>query len=470
MLNDATSLALAKVESFAGAERLFRRVSAVAVAVSGGADSVACLHLLKALAPKIGLSLTVVHFDHMLRPDSKDDLQAVRELAARLELPFLSGEGEVRRAAAERRMGLEEAARTMRYQFLSFVAAEKRLDAIITGHTHDDHIETILMRVIRGSGIRGLRGILPSTNVPGGGAQRLLRPILCLTRAETEAVCAAVGTTPRDDPSNRDARFVRNRVRHEVLPLLRDLSPGVDRSLAGLAQSAAEAFAPVERAAMAVAALRREVTGAVYDAAAFVALPAEARTLVIEREASFSKLTPDVNRSKLANLDRALRAGSGSVLFGEAAVQISCGQVRIGPPLEAEPFEGRILNVPGVTLAGRWRVTVTTDRLADAGGGQDGLIDLATLSGALRARALQPGDRIVARGLDRTLADYLASRRFPIWERQAAVAIADARRVRLVFLPSGVVSADVPEGADPWSVRIAPAAAPTRAPAGSPLR
>ena len=150
-----------RVRRFAERERLFRRVQKVAVAVSGGADSVAALLILRELREAFGFELLAVHFDHQLRPGSRDDLERVREICGGLGVEFVSGEGDVARASREARAGIEETARRMRYQFLAFVAGKEQAGCIATGHTRDDQVETVLMRFLRGSGVRGLRGMLP---------------------------------------------------------------------------------------------------------------------------------------------------------------------------------------------------------------------------------------------------------------------------------------------------------------------
>ena len=127
------------------------------------------------------------------------------------------------------------------------MAEKEQADAVATGHTADDQVETVLMRIIRGSGVRGIRGMLPVTEVPGGGAQRLVRPLLELHRGDTLAICQESGIAPLHDPSNDDPRFTRNHVRHETLAALRAVNPDVGDALLGLAASAREVFEGVEK-------------------------------------------------------------------------------------------------------------------------------------------------------------------------------------------------------------------------------
>jgi len=443
----------ARVARFAEAEGLFRRTRRLLVAVSGGPDSLACLLVLMELREQFGLDLTVAHFDHQLRADSRDDLEFVRDACERLGVPFLSGEGDVRAAARKQRRSLEDAARAMRYQFLAFVAAEKRLDAVVTGHTADDQAETVLMRILRGTGVRGVRGMLPSSPIPGSPAQTLLRPLLVLSREETCAVCESAGIEPRDDRSNADLRLLRNRVRHEVLPVLRAVNPSVDAALRGLAVSAREIFVASEREAMSLQPSSRGPIGVIFDLARFRAPGNESLGLVVEREAAFFHAEVDVNRTRLENLRAVLWRGVGSVRFGGAVVEASAGQVRVGPPLTAANYDGRVLEVPGVTLAGPWRVEVTTSEPAPMAGAVIAAIDSDAMRGALRARRPAPGDRMHYHGIVRKVADVLANAKVPSWDRQDTLVVADAKQVHVAVAGETVFTADR-AGTDCWYLRV----------------
>jgi tRNA(Ile)-lysidine synthase len=422
------------VRELAERERMFRRVSKVLVAVSGGADSTACLLILRELGAELGFGVTACHFDHQLREDSKADMERVREMCSALGVECVTGEGDVRGVAAQMRRGIEDMAREMRYQFLAFVAGKEGADCIATGHTADDQAETVLMRIVRGSGIRGVRGMLPMAEVPGSEAQQLIRPLLETSRAATEAICAEFGIEPLADASNDDLQFTRNRVRHETLPALAALNPSVRDALIGLAESAREAFAPIERRSFEVQPTERGPVGAVFEAARFDGVPTEALGLVIEREAAFFHLAPEANRTRLANLREVLKSGAGTVAFGDTELEVSCGWARVGPALErVESVPATILNVPGVTAAGRWRVEVRTDPLETTEAAPVAGFDFEAVSGALRIRSLEPGDRLRWNGMERKVSDLLINEKVPAWERIGMVAVADSAGLVALF-------------------------------------
>lgn len=205
----------------------------VAVAVSGGSDSVALLFLLHACAMPRGLRLGVAHFEHGLRPESAADAAFVAALARRLHLPFWC----CRTSRLSPRMpNLEAAARRLRYRFFRrlLLGPPPLAQAVATAHTLDDQAETVLLRLLRGAGTRGLCGIWPS--IPSRTGQ-VIRPLLPFTRAELQAWLRAEGEPWREDATNRDLRRRRNRIRHELLPRLeRDYNPRLRHRLAALAE------------------------------------------------------------------------------------------------------------------------------------------------------------------------------------------------------------------------------------------
>jgi len=223
----------------------------ICAAVSGGADSVALLLLLHAAnaLPRnaLGVGLSAVHVHHGLRGDEADaDLAFVEELCARLEVPL-----HVRRASVPGRVAhareagqsetVEEAARNLRYELFRQLLAEGHADSVLTAHTLDDQAETVLMKLLRGAWTEGLSGIHPVVLVPNGThAGRILRPLLGVRRADLLAFLESRNQTWRTDSSNADQAFTRNRIRHSVLPLLREYNPAIDQALANLAELARE--------------------------------------------------------------------------------------------------------------------------------------------------------------------------------------------------------------------------------------
>lgn len=418
---------------FAERERLFRRAGKVLVGVSGGPDSLACLLLLLELRARFGFEVVAAHFDHQLRPDSAADLDHVRASCARLGVECLSGEGEVAKAAAEQKTGVEDAARRMRYSFLAFIAGKEGAGCIATGHTRDDQVETVLLRIMRGTGVRGLQGMLPSSPVPGAPAQRLVRPLLCLSHAEAQAICLRAGLVALEDPSNANPAFARNRLRIETLPALRATNPSLDASLLGIAASAREAYAPIERQALSLQPRERGELGAIFDLARLRELQNEALIAVIEREGTFYSLEAQVNRTRVQNLRAVLASGSGMVRFGPVDVEVSCGAARVGPLLSPPPtFEPVLLNIPGVTKGGGTAIHTSTGPYPPNPGEWTGAFDTAATRGALRLRTLLPGDRLrTAAGL-RSVHDFLVNAKVPRWERSCILAIADAEAVVLL--------------------------------------
>jgi tRNA(Ile)-lysidine synthase len=216
----------------------------LAVGVSGGADSVALLRALKERSGPLGLVLHAAHLHHGLRGEEADaDLDFVRALAVELELTF--HEGRVDTAAEARARGeadksaetIEEAARRLRYGWFRELMASGEVEAVATAHTRDDQAETVLAKFLRGAWTEGLSGIHPVVEFPEG---RILRPLLGTSRAEVEAYLRELGQGWREDSSNRHLTFTRNRIRHELLPLLEGWNPRLREHLAQMAELACD--------------------------------------------------------------------------------------------------------------------------------------------------------------------------------------------------------------------------------------
>jgi tRNA(Ile)-lysidine synthase len=275
-------------------ERGLRRCGAppdnLVVAVSGGPDSVALLHALRELAG--GRRLVVAHLNHRLRGAESDADEAfVRSLQARLAGTELRSEqADVAGQARSEGENLESVARRMRYDWLQRVACAAGLGWVATGHTADDQAETVLHRLLRGSGLKGLRGIAPCREL--GAGVRLVRPLLAVRQGEVLAYLDHLGESYRQDSSNLDRRFTRNRIRLDLLPrLAEEYNPEVVAALCRLAEQAEETYQAEEsqaRALLAEAELPRAGGLLVFDRRHLAAAPRhrvrEMFRLVWERE------------------------------------------------------------------------------------------------------------------------------------------------------------------------------------------
>lgn len=224
-----------RIQHYIREQRLLQAGDRVAAAVSGGADSVALLRVLVELQRGLGIVLSVAHFHHGIRgPEADTDQKFVADLARQFGLQIDCAGGDTPAYAREHKTSLETAARELRHRWFAQLIAEKRVDKIATAHTLNDQAETVLMRVIRGAGARGLAGIAPFH-----AEKSLVRPLLRVSRNEVEAYLASLGQCWREDLSNQDLAHTRNRVRRELLPMLeRDFNPSVRQTLAELAEVA----------------------------------------------------------------------------------------------------------------------------------------------------------------------------------------------------------------------------------------
>jgi tRNA(Ile)-lysidine synthase len=215
---------------------LFHPGTRIAVACSGGADSIALLRALLEQRNVLGLVLSVAHMNHGIRGGESDaDERFVADLAASYDLPFHSRRADTPAIARASREGLEETARNLRYAWFRDLLTGGEADAVVTAHTVDDQAETVLHRLLRGAWTEGLGGIHPVLKPAPGQSGLILRPFLGTTRREIEAWLNAIGQPWREDSTNADTHFTRNRLRHELLPTLAEYNPAVKQQFAQLA-------------------------------------------------------------------------------------------------------------------------------------------------------------------------------------------------------------------------------------------
>jgi tRNA(Ile)-lysidine synthase len=321
----------------------------LAVGVSGGADSVALLRALCERSGELGLVLHAAHLHHGLRGEEADgDLAFAKDLAEELRIPFHQGRVDAGAEAKQRGETIEEAARRLRYGWFRQLLATGEVDAVATAHTQDDQAETVLAKFLRGAWTEGLSGIHPVVAFPEG---RILRPLLGTTRAEVEAYLKQLGQSWREDSTNRHLTFTRNRIRHELLPLLETWNPRLREHLAQMAALARdeEGWWQAEMAHLAPQHLLmgRPVRGGGRAAAAVVALdvtrlaalaPAVQRRL-LRYAAGQMGAAPDFEATE------ALRT---LALSGRAGQKCELAQGLTG---ERTPRELRLLVVPVATAA-----------------------------------------------------------------------------------------------------------------------
>ena len=416
------------------------------VAVSGGPDSLALLLGLMAVPEAVRPSLRVAHFSHGLRPVAqRRDAALVEEVAARWGLPVVRGSADVAAHAREERRSLEEAGRRLRYAFLARTAQECGAGAVALGHTLDDQAETVLLRIVRGAGLRGLgamREWTPWLDTPSGVGTVLLRPLLEVSRAETLAVCAEAKVIPAQDATNRSMVFSRNRVRRRVLPELERLNPQVRHALARLASSAQADEALLEpQARSAVEGQESRCDrGFGWPRRVLAALPPPLLARVFQ--GAWETLRGPgaaLSRLHLEAMEALLTGPSGRRLTLPAGMRFSVeyGRCTLGPAVPATPLpeEGVELHVPGSAQVGPWLVEVQrSPSFPNRKDPWTAAMDGETLGGPLAVRRRRPGDRFHPLGMDgpKRLQDFLVDEKVPRWERDAVPLVVGARGIAWV--------------------------------------
>ena len=221
-------------------EQLLKPGDRLGLAVSGGADSVALLRLMVDLRKELGIVLSVIHFNHKLRGvDAEADEKFVKELSERHGLEFFCQSGDAAHYARQEHLSIEASARALRYEYFVGLLQSGRCNRIATAHTLDDQAETVLLKLARGAGTRGLAGIYPKLAVGHPADTLIVRPLLAIRRRQLESYLKARDQDWREDKSNRDLRHSRNLVRHGILPRLeRNLNPAVREALSETADIA----------------------------------------------------------------------------------------------------------------------------------------------------------------------------------------------------------------------------------------
>ncbi|MET0556327.1 MAG: tRNA lysidine(34) synthetase TilS [Vicinamibacteria bacterium] len=406
--------------------------STIVSALSGGADSVALLHALSVEAGPRGFRLLAAHLDHRLRDGSAADADACRALCASLGVPLRTAEADVPARARRDGDGIEQAARLERHAFLRQVRQEEGAAVVALAHTRDDQAETLLLRLLRGAGRRGLGAM--RTRVRG-----LWRPLLPVSRADVLAHLAAAGLGWREDPSNRDLRFARNRVRHELLPYLEEhFNPHVRATLARSAGVLADEADALDAAAARLArrAHAEDPGGPALVRSVLRAAAPSVAALAIRRLLDEAGGLRDVGASHVRRLLALVNAPGASgrrlPLPGGRVALVRFDRLVIARTQAPAPAFAALLDVPGrVDLPDGRTLRAEETASAAAGSARDAIV--AASSAALEVRTRRPGDRIRSHGRDISLKRYLLDRRVPADLRPGLPLVADGSRV--VWVP-----------------------------------
>jgi tRNA(Ile)-lysidine synthase len=387
------------------------------VAVSGGPDSLALLDVLTRLMPAD--RLIVAHLDHGLRPASAAEAATVAGVAAGYGLRFQADRVDVARLARERGLSLEAAGRTARYDFLAEVARREGATAVAAGHNADDQVETVLMHFMRGSGLGGLRGMRSVSPLPGHADLWLLRPLLGITRAAIEAYCVERGLAPITDDSNADPTFLRNRLRHDLLPRLESYNPQIRQRLRDMAEALAddeEMLADLTAEAWGQLVLDRRDGAIILQRSGWRALPLALRRRLLRRTiAEVNSALRDVGFQALEAARRVAeegQTGAAAALPGGVNLRVEYDRIVVaaeaGSHLDEYPqlpaAESIPLTVPGeVDLGNDWRLAAEVveqpDRLAIENNIDPWTAYVAGDLSPLLVRVRQPGERLRPLGL-----------------------------------------------------------------------
>jgi tRNA(Ile)-lysidine synthase len=427
----------------------------VVVGVSGGADSVCLLHVLAKWQKGLGIKLHVAHLNHQLRGvESEADAKYVSNLAGSLGIPITIDRQDVAAYRIERNFSVEEAARELRYAFLAKVVREVGANRIAIGHTRDDQVETILMHILRGTGITGLCGLAPCSpmaydsqgmSLPAKQSNLLIiRPLLDVAREETTSYCQEHQLDPRIDSSNRSLSFFRNRLRLQLLPLLRQYNPSVDQALLRLADIAKEDSALIEQQSYELwdEVVRQENKAIHLDRKQIASLPIALQRQLLR--AAVTKLAGDTRDIEASHIEAArslLNKPVGKRIslphelvcqggYNELVITSPARQSQLPPcpfpPLSDEFF----LKVPGKTVFPGWNViaSIVGERVdsppsrgvlsTNGETGQSNLIadfDLHETGTELFVRQRRPGDRFQPLGMNmpKKLYEFMVDAKIP---------------------------------------------------------
>jgi tRNA(Ile)-lysidine synthase len=414
----------------------------VLVGFSGGPDSTALLAALAHLKSALGIKVAAAHFDHRLRSreEAEGDAAFVRALCRKLRVPLELGGGDVRARAKRKKESIEEAARAMRYAFLKLAAKKLGCSVVAVAHNRNDQAETVLMRIIRGAGIDGIAGMRPKARWPFGRGPAAVRPLLDVPREEIERYCAELGVEPRRDPTNDLPVATRNRIRSELLPVLRTFNPRIEEAVARLAENVARDMAFVESFQQSAwrQAAGRDRGGVTIERRYLERLDAATTWRLVRRAAlEASGGTTNLGWEDVERVMRTLaKPRAHTTLSGGLIAVTDPYNVTVWPgePPEERPVPHVSLKVPGSSRAGWWKIEAKFGRPGESvipANRREALLDDGAIRFMLWVRSRQPGDRLRPLGLGGTkkVQDILVDAKVPVEERDGVPVVYDEQGI-----------------------------------------
>ncbi|MHB8105754.1 MAG: tRNA lysidine(34) synthetase TilS [Dehalococcoidales bacterium] len=442
-----------KVLTFINEKKLVSRRDKLVVAVSGGPDSVCLLYVLAGLRKELDIDLHIAHLNHQLRGEnSAADAKYVTGLAKKLGIPATIASRDVKAYRKQRRLSLEEAARLVRYSFLADVAATVGATKVAVGHTADDHAETMLMHLLRGSGIKGLRGLAPLSKLNvSGGSLTVIRPLLDLNREETVDYCRTHNLKPRLDASNLSTEPVRNKIRLQLLPLLRKYNPQITQALLRLSHTTADDldFIEVEARRFKESILKIERNSVIIKKKDLLALhPALQRQILRFSIESLLGSLKDIEAGHIEDIIDALEKPAGKVIGLPFGINFTIEYERyvLAPEsLSLCPFptlEGETaLKIPGKTLISGWAINTVIEKKSagkaweDETGDFSACFDFNSVGKNLTVRHRLTGDRFQPLGMKqpKKLNVFMIDARIPqTWRRRIPLVCSDKEIIWVV--------------------------------------
>jgi tRNA(Ile)-lysidine synthetase-like protein len=431
---------------------LFPPDTTIILAVSGGADSLVLLHVMAQLQARLRIRLHVATLNHGLRADAADDVAYVQHIASQLNIPVTVETVDVNTLAQVHKMGIEAAGRKSRYDFFARVAQQIGATTIATAHHADDQSETILMHITRGAGVQGLIGMQPKVTLPDYPALTLVRPLLDVRRSEIEVYCSEHQLEPRHDSTNTDTTYLRNELRHVILPRLREINPQLDKSLAQLAEivRVEQDFMQTQYATYVAPHISTDETASrirVPRAIFQECHPAIQRRFIIDSslslgaEAAYAHIT--------AAVQAAAQSEVGAVVQLTNGVCLRVGYEEINIELESAPLPDNdywlidtayTVTVPGKTDCGTWYLEATLVAQADT----VARLQLSPNSKII-LRTRQSGDKFQPLGMgghSKTVKNWMIDAKIPQHLRDKIPLLVVDNQIAAIILPYNWVVAE----------------------------